>query len=185
MRDGRLRRAIKAPVRWLYLRVARWRRRRLERRGQLTYRLSGACTRCGACCERPSLHLGWLDWYLPPGRQLIVWWQRHVNGFELLAEHPRTRTLEFVCTHFDAATRRCDSYDSRPGMCWDYPRIHEAGLSAELFSDCGHRLVHRRSAQMLQALEGKNLSPEQKERLKARLHLEEGAAEAGGRQDPG
>lgn len=172
MRDGALRRQIKRPVRWLYLLAARWRRRRLERRGDLRFRLTGTCSACGACCERPSLHLGWLDWYLPFRRRLIVAWQRTVNGFELLSERPRTRTLELRCTHFDPTTRRCDSYGSRPGMCRDYPRIHEEGVSAELLPGCSHRLVLRRSADMLEALRRQGLSPPQMKRLREELHIE-------------
>jgi Fe-S-cluster containining protein len=59
---------------------------------------------------------------VPSLRRVFLWWQRVVNGFELKATHARERTFVFTCTHFDEATRLCDSYGSRPGLCRDYPR---------------------------------------------------------------
>src|SRR5262249_41512630 len=94
---------------------------RLRRRPSFV--LGGDCKRCAACCEAPAIRVGFFTFYLPTLRRLFLWWQRRVNGFELVHRDPATRVFTFRCTHFDRTTRACDSYGSRPGMCRDYPRL--------------------------------------------------------------
>src|SRR5215813_14607857 len=122
MRDGPLRRGLKRLALANFVvnvhATRAWRRLRGER----PHRLGGDCRRCARCCEAPAIQAGRLTWYLPSLRRVFLAWQRRVNGFELTEADRGSRTFVFRCTHFDAATRSCDSYASRPGMCRDYPR---------------------------------------------------------------
>ena len=166
MRDGLLRRTIKAASRWM------WSAELVVRRRPAVYDLGGVCRRCARCCEAPAIRVGKLTWYLPLMRRLFLAWQRHVNGFERVSEDDAGRTFTFRCTHFDVATRSCDSYESRPGMCRDYPRALLAQSKPDFFPECGYRPVARNAEQLLAALEARKLTPEQKAKLKKELYLE-------------
>jgi hypothetical protein len=133
--------------------------------------LGGECRRCARCCEAPAIQVGFLTWYLPTARRLFLWWQKVVNGFELTEIDRRARVFVFNCTHFDWKTRSCDSYASRPGMCRDYPRALLYQPGPELLPGCGYRAVARNAGRLLQILEERQLSAEQKERLERDLHL--------------
>ena len=172
MKDGTLRRAVKAVARWRYgIDLRAW--RAVSRlRGADPYRLGGDCRRCAKCCEAPSIRVGWLRWYFPTLRRLFLWWQERINGFVLVGRDDRSRVFTFRCTHFDVATRSCDSYDSRPGMCRDYPRglLHQ--VHPAFFPECGYRPVHRNAAQLIEAIDRRTgLTPEQKQQLKRDLFL--------------
>jgi hypothetical protein len=173
MRDGPFRRAVKRVACWNFdLNVGAHRALR-HLRGERPYGLGGACQRSGACCEAPSIRVGWLVWSRAALRRPFLWWQERVNGFVLVARHSRTRTFVFRCTHFDPAARSCDSYDSRPGICRDYPRYLMWQPHPELVPVCGFRPVAPGAAALRAALEGRGLTPEQRSRLRAGLHLEE------------
>lgn len=173
MRDGPVRRGLKRLALASFVvdvHVARaWRRLRGER----AYRLGGDCRRCARCCEAPGIQVGRLTWYVPMLRRSFLAWQRRVNGFELVGRDPGGRTFVFRCTHFDPETRSCDSYDSRPGMCRDYPRALLWQPHPELLPGCGFRPVAPNAAALKRALEGRSLTPEQRERLERELRLEE------------
>jgi Fe-S-cluster containining protein len=173
MRDGRLRRAVKRVARWSFD-VNAWAHRLFRRaRGERPYVLGGACRRSGACCEAPGIRVGRLVWSLASLRRPFLWWQERVNGFVLVGRDPRARVFVFRCTHFDPPTRSCDSYDSRPGICRDYPRALMWQPHPELLAPCGFRPVAPNAAALRAALEERGLTPEQKSRLFAGLHLEE------------
>ena len=164
MRDGGLRRAVKAVALLGFnanLGLWRWWR---GRRGDRPYRLGGDCRLCAACCEAPAIKVGRLVWFL--------WWQRAVNGFELVERDVRNRVFVFRCTHFDPVTRRCDSYDSRPGMCRDYPRVLLDQAHPEMLPGCGYRAIAPRAEQLIRELGRLPLSGEQQEKLRKGLHLE-------------
>ena len=171
MRDGPGRRAIKAVARagfFLDVCLTRaWRRLRGER----PYALGGACRRCAACCEAPALQAGVFVWHMPRLRRLFLWWQRRVNGFELTATDDRAHVFVFRCTHFDWATRSCDSYASRPGVCRDYPRALLRQPDPTLLPGCGYRPVAPNAARLRRALADQPLTPEQRERLERDLYL--------------
>ncbi len=172
MRDGAIRRAVKAVALsafYLNLWADRGRRRAL---GERSYVLGGACQRCAACCEAPAIRVHALVWLAPRLRRLFLWWQERVNGFVLVEARRRERTFVFRCTHFDRASRACDSYASRPGLCRDYPRALLFQPSPELLPGCGYRPVARNAAELRRALDGAALSDEQRERLRSELHLE-------------
>ncbi|RME27954.1 MAG: YkgJ family cysteine cluster protein [Deltaproteobacteria bacterium] len=108
---------------------------------------------------------------------MFVWWQRRVNGFELVEADRRGRALVFHCTHFDPHTRRCDSYHSRPFMCRDYPRALLDQAWPDLFEGCGFRIIaadadRQRRALSDAALSDAGLSEEQQAELRRRMRLE-------------
>lgn len=179
MRDGPLRVVIKAVVRWHNLanlgliRGLRRLRARARLGGTAPYRLAGSCGGCARCCEAPAIQVGWLTWRMPTLRRLFLAWQRHVNGFELVRREREARVFVFTCTHFDAQTRRCDSYASRPAMCHDYPRLILDQPWPELFEGCGFRAVHPDAARLRRELEARDLPPEQRAVLRRRLMLED------------
>lgn len=110
-------------------------------------------------------------WRLSLLRSLALWWQRAVNGFEPVSSDPRFRTVTFRCTHYDPATRQCDSYGSRPLMCRDYPvnLTHEA--NPVLFDECSHRIVDVKAEALREALARTALSNEKRAELERKLHL--------------
>ena len=171
VRDGVWRRAVKRVARWHYeleLGLHRaWRRARGER----PFALGGECRRCAACCEAPAIAVGRVTWSMPNVRRVFLAWQRHVNGFEQVGQDPRRRTFVFRCTHFDAGTRSCDSYESRPAMCRDYPRRLLWQPSPELLPGCGYRAVAPNAAGLRASLARLALTSEQRKRLDRGLHL--------------
>lgn len=173
MRDGPVRRVVKRLALASFvvdLHATRgWRRLRGER----AHRLGGGCRRCARCCEAPGIQVGRLTWYVPVLRRLFLSWQRHVNGFELQGRDVSGRSFVFRCTHFDPATRSCDSYDSRPGMCRDYPRALLWQPRPEMLDGCGYRPVAPNAAALRRALQAQDLTEEQRERLARGLFLDE------------
>jgi Fe-S-cluster containining protein len=172
MRDDLVRRTVKRVARWhfgvnLYV-IRAWRRARGER----PHVLGGGCRRSGGCCESPTITVGRLLWSLAPAQQLFLAWQRHVNGFELTRREPEARALVFGCTHFDRETRSCDSYDSRPGMCRDYPRLLLWQPNPELLPGCGFRAIASNAEGLREALDRLDLTPEQREKLRKGLRLD-------------
>lgn len=169
MKDGPLRAGVKRFGRVVYdLRL--W----LHRRGaDIRYDLGGECVRCAACCESPGIQVSKLTWYLPMARRVFLWWHRVVNGFELTESRRSERAFIFDCTHFDRDTRRCDSYDSRPGMCRDYPRPFLEQANPEFFDGCGFKAVARNRDQLVRILETQPLTPQQMEKLSKGLYLDD------------
>jgi hypothetical protein len=172
MRDGLGRRLVKRVALWnftLNLHAHRaWRRARKER----PFVLAGECRRCARCCEAPAIQVHPAFWHLPLLRAAFLWWQERVNGFVRTGEDAESRTFVFRCTHFDAQTRACDSYDSRPGMCRDYPRLLLWQVDPEFLPGCGYRAVAPNAARLQALLRDRPLTPEQREKLRRGLHLE-------------
>ena len=117
------------------------------------------------------MQVGRVTWRLRSLRAVALWWQRVVNGFEFVSADARFRTLTFRCSHYDPASKTCDSYDSRPLMCRDYPvnLTHEA--NPVLFEECSHRIVDVKAAGLREALARTQLSPEKLAELEKTLHL--------------
>jgi hypothetical protein len=172
MQDGAILRAVKRAARWRFYADLSLHRALRKARGERPYLLGGECRRCARCCEAPAIQAGRAVWYVPTLRRAFLWWQRRVNGFELVGLDRRARVFVFDCTHFDRATRACDSYDSRPGMCRDYPRALLAQPNPEMLPGCGYRPVAPNAAALLRALEGAAVSGDRLARLKKDLHLE-------------
>lgn len=162
---------VKAIARALFRAEIGARRAIDRRRGRESWILGGDCGGCAKCCEAPSIQVDKITWYLPSARRLFLWWQRVVNGFELTGTEPK-RTFVFKCSHFDPVTRRCDSYDTRPGICRDYPRFLLSEAWPEFFPGCGYRAIARNGKGLASALEKTALSDEEKAELRRKLRLE-------------
>ncbi|HVO11076.1 MAG TPA: YkgJ family cysteine cluster protein [Vicinamibacteria bacterium] len=141
-------------------------------RGERPWRLGGDCRRCASCCEAPAIAVGALTWSWWPVRRLFLWWQRRVNGFLPVRAEEEGWTFVFRCTHFDHATRSCDSYASRPGMCRDYPRLLLWQANPELLPRCGYRASPPNAEGLRAALSRLPLTPEQREKLRRGLRLD-------------
>ena len=172
MRDGPLLRAFKRLVLWHSLANLRVHRLLLRARGERPWSLGGDCRRCASCCEAPAISVGRLTWSLPIARRVFLAWQRKVNGFVLVRPDPEAQAFVFRCTHFDAATRSCDSYESRPAACRDYPRHLLWQPSPELLPRCGYRAMPPNAAGLRRALERIDLTAGQREKLRRGLRLD-------------
>jgi hypothetical protein len=163
---------VKRAARWRYrldLAITRAIRRA---RGERPWTLGGDCRRCAACCEAPAIAAGPLTSSSSLARRAFLWWHRRVNGFELVRVDEEAQAFVFRCTHFDRATRSCDSYDSRPGLCRDYPRLLLWQPNPELLPGCGYRASPPNAAGLRDALERADLTPEQREKLRHELRLD-------------
>ena len=173
MRDGPVRRLIKRVARIRYA-VDLWTTRRiLSARGEPRYRLTGSCNGCGRCCETPVVQASTLTFRLRSLRWLALAWHRWINGFVLVDQDRRHKLFVFRCTHYDPATKQCDSYDSRPGMCRDYPRNLLYEPLPEFPQECGYSAVYKKADALLRSLEQANLPPEKLKELAKKLHLGE------------
>lgn len=174
MRDGAWRVVVKGLARWVKtfdLRLTRW---ALARRGEPRYRLTGSCNGCGKCCEAPSQPVSRFTWHVPTARRLFLWWQRVVNGFEVTDSVARSRVFVFRCTHFDRASRQCDSYASRPLMCRDYPVNLTFEAVPELFPECSYGVEDKKAAQLKAALIAAGITGEKLTALEKKLFLSSG-----------
>lgn len=172
MRDSRALRALKWIVRLYFDAELRLTRRWRQARGERPHLLGGECRRCAACCEAPGVTVGRVTFSVRAVRTVFLAWQRRVNGFELAGQDRRRRTFVFRCTHFDAATRSCDSYESRPAICRDYPRHLLWQPRPELLPRCGYRAVVPNAAGLRAALDRLALTAEQREKLRRGLELD-------------
>ena len=136
------------------------------------FELGGACQRCAKCCEAPAISPFWPFRRFRSLRSLFLSWQKHVNGFQLVREDKLLQAFVFRCEHFDRKTRLCDSYETRPGMCRDYPRRLMYQPHPEMLDGCGYRPVAFGAAGMLGALRKQKLTEEQMAKLKKGLFLE-------------
>jgi hypothetical protein len=173
MRDGLTRRLVKRMARVCYgidLAFTRW---VMRLRGESFYVLRGECRRCGGCCETPMMCTHAVFFYARFTRRAFLWWQRVVNGMELIDEDRKGRTFTFRCTHWDPQTKLCDSYASRPGMCRDYPRVLLDAAAPEFLSECGYTALHRDAARIRESLADVDLSPEKRAELERRLRARE------------
>jgi Fe-S-cluster containining protein len=134
--------------------------------------LGGSCRRCARCCEAPAISAFWPVRRFKTLRSLFLGWQKHVNGFHLLREDMALEAFVFRCEHFDRKTRLCDSYETRPGMCRDYPRRLMYRPDPEMLEGCGYRPIAFGASRMMSALKKHNLTEEQMEKLRKGLFLD-------------
>jgi Fe-S-cluster containining protein len=172
MRDALRLRVVKHLARWSYALDLRASRARALVRGDRPWTLVGHCQRSSHCCEAPAIAVGGLTWSWPLLRRLFLGWQRRVNGFELVDADPDARAFVFRCTHFDRGARSCDSYDSRPAVCRDYPRNLMWQANPELLPGCGYRAAPPNAAGLRAALDRLALTPQQREKLQRGLRLD-------------
>jgi len=171
VRDGPLLRAVKRLALWSFRAQLAADRMLRRSRSERPWSLTGSCRRSGACCEAPAIAVGRLVRSLPSARRLFLGWHRRVNGFELVSVDHRARVFVFRCSHFDPATRSCDSYDSRPGMCRDYPRLLLWQPNPEMLPPCGYRATPPNAARLRGSIDRLDLAPGQREKLRRDLRL--------------
>lgn len=171
MRDGPIRTFVKWVARSLKAFDLSITRQLLIRQGEQRYRMSGSCNSCGKCCEAPTIPVGRVTWFMPRVRAIFLWWQRVVNGFELTETDPRFKLFIFKCTHYDPVSKQCDSYDTRPLMCRDYPRNLTFQAVPSLFPECSY-VVHDKKAEALrEALVKAGVEGEKLAELEKKLFL--------------
>jgi Fe-S-cluster containining protein len=171
MKDGIIRRTVKRIALTRYFIDLKITRLILKHRGEPQYRLCGECTNCGACCETPMIATNRVFYFLKSARWMLLTWQRVVNGFEHIGNDRKNHTFIFRCTHFDPETKLCDAYESRPGMCRDYPHNLLYGPNPEFLEPCTLYAVHENADLMSAALdELDELPPEKVAVLKQKLH---------------
>lgn len=141
-------------------------------REKALFDLGGSCEKCARCCEAPAISVFWPFRRFRSLRALFLAWEKHVNGFHLVREDKLLQAFVFRCEHFDRKTRRCDSYDTRPGMCRDYPRRLMYQPHPEMLDDCGYRPVALGASRMMGALRKQKLTEEQMAKLKKGLFLD-------------
>jgi hypothetical protein len=173
MRDGPIRRFVKWVARSRYAIDLGITRLVLRAQGEPRFRLTGSCNGCGKCCESPSIPVTWPTFRLRSLRWLSLTWHRVVNGFEYAGEDKRLKLFVFRCTHYDPVTKQCDSYDSRPGLCRDYPRNLMYSVSPEFFDECSHSAVYKHAAKMRAELLKAKLPKEKYDELVKKLFLNE------------
>jgi Fe-S-cluster containining protein len=173
LKDGPFRSAVKLLALGVYNFRLTIHRVQKAAHGDIPYELGGSCIRCAKCCEAPGIQVGVLTWYLPVFQRIFLLWHRHVNGFEMLEKSRADRAFLFRCTHFDPATRLCDSYHSRPGMCRDYPRPLLEQANPELFEGCGFKPLAKDRVQLLSVIDSQPMTEEQRSKLRKELFLEE------------
>jgi Fe-S-cluster containining protein len=171
MQDGFIRKTIKFTARMRYSLDVALSRRIKSARGERFFDLAGSCKGCGRCCDTPVIQVYPPLFYFKSVRWAMKTWHGLINGFECIAENRRAKCLVFRCTHLDPRTRRCDSYDSRPGLCRDYPRNQLDSANPEFLEGCGYRAVLKNSEAMSASLDALDLPPEKLNALKQKLNV--------------
>lgn len=172
MRDNFPRRLLKAVALKLWEFDLAFERKWRPGREKAVYDLGGACRMCAKCCEAPAIRVFWPVRRFSALRALYLAWQRHVNGFHFVRDDRTLRAFIFRCDHFDRRTRRCDSYETRPGICRDYPRGLMYQPAPDLHEGCGYRPVAFGASGMLTELRKHKLTEEQMEKLRKGLFLD-------------
>jgi Fe-S-cluster containining protein len=113
--------------------------------------VTGHCTSCGACCDPVSLdHTFSRDELLTIANGIAQGGDADDaptsnynprNLHWLLFELKPLGAGYFACANFDAVTRQCNAYDTRPGVCAGFPwygRQPYAGLLTGRLAGCGY-----------------------------------------------
>ncbi len=171
MKDGIVRKIIKRIALVGYTIDLQGTRAIQRRNGEPFYKLCGSCNNCGGGCKSPMIQVFPLFYYLRSYRWIIKMWHKLINGFEYIGEDRRNKTFTFRCTHWDPETKLCDSYDSRPGMCRDYPRPLLYSYRPEFLKECSFYAVDKNAGRMVDALKELDLPEEKLNDIKDKLHL--------------
>src|ERR1041384_2239714 len=109
--------------------------------------MSYSCSKCpGYCCSYPEIEITRRD-VARLAKHLGVTFeeaeQRYTKydakqGIRLL-RHQKDRIFDTVCVFLDQKTRRCGVYESRPGVCRDYPDSKRCGYYEFLKFERAHQ----------------------------------------------
>lgn len=170
---SRVKRLIKQITWWRYATDLRFTRAVMKFRGEERYELRGSCNGCGRCCEFPSIQMTEIAFHIDFIRKMVIFWQERFNGFSLVRQQKSHATLFFTCSHFDPETRQCNAYDTRPGMCRDYPKNQIYSVNPTFFPECGFYAVDKRAESFRSALEKTGMPQEKLDELLEKLHLKD------------
>jgi Fe-S-cluster containining protein len=171
MKDGPIRKSVKFIARLRYSLEVALTRKIKSMRGEQFYDLAGSCGSCGQCCETPMIQVYPLLFYFKSVRWVLKTWHGLINGFDFVDEDRKAKCLVFRCTHLDPQTRRCDSYDSRPGLCRDYPRNQLDFANPVFLEGCTYQAVLKNGEALSASLDTLELPPEQLASLKQKLNI--------------
>lgn len=171
MKDGTIRTIIKRIALLCYSIDLKSTRGIKAFRGEPLYRLNGFCNQCGACCKSPMIPVFSPFFFIKPIHRIIRAWHRWVNAFEYVGEDRKSQILIFRCTHWDPITKMCDSYNTRPGMCRDYPRNLIYSPNPTFLEPCSYYAIDKNADRMRAALKDLNLPPEKLEALEQKLYV--------------
>jgi Fe-S-cluster containining protein len=172
VKDGFVRRTVKRVALWRY-NTDLWASRRIRQlRGDAPdLELHGSCTGCGACCDTPSIQLPTVIFFFKSVRAAVKLWHRHVNGFEYIGLDRRNRIMIFSCSHLDPVTKQCDSYDSRPGLCRDYPVNLLDDVRPTFFPKCGYFALDPDAESIRADLAELDLTPRRREYVERTFYV--------------
>ncbi|OGL41156.1 MAG: hypothetical protein A2161_07545 [Candidatus Schekmanbacteria bacterium RBG_13_48_7] len=171
MKDGIVRKTIKYVALARYMIDLKITRLIKSVGNSQTFHLEGSCNRCGKCCENPAIILSAPFFYLKTNRWLTLKWHKIVNGFEFVGENRKEKCFIFRCTHWNPETKLCDSYETRPGLCRDYPRNQIDSTDPVFMDSCGYYAVRKNAESMGKAIDKLLLSEEKTDKLKQKLHI--------------
>ena len=103
------------------------------------YQLEGSCKKCGKCCHHIGIvapfDISNTKWIAA----IIITFYEQVNDFTFLEYDIDKQILIFSCKHYNAHTRLCPVYFSRPALCrnYPYPRLFH---KPEVIKGCGYSL---------------------------------------------
>ena len=173
MKDGSLKKIIKKVARSRYGIDLAFTRFINKIQGEARYILGGTCNQCGMCCETPAIPVYSFFIWFKSLRFLFLSWHKIINGFEYLSEDRKNKVFFFHCTHHDPITKRCDSYESRPGLCRDYPMNLLFSSNPDFLDKCGHYAVLKNAEGFRKAFDKIDLSPQKRDELYEKLNLKE------------
>ncbi len=169
MRDCLWRRALKRVALVRYRIDLGFTRLMLRLKGEPRYVPRGACNGCGGCCTTPMIQTFPYILYFRSIRWCLLTWHRVVNGFEFMAENRKTGVVMFRCTHYVEETKQCDSYESRPGMCRDYPRNLLYDPVPNFLPGCGHSAESKNADLIRESFKDLDLPPEKRKELEEKF----------------
>ena len=160
---------IKLTLRTKY--IFEWWFKKIISRKKSPYELKGDCHQCGKCCENPTIKVSVFTFHFKFIRMIYLTWQQRINAFYFVSDDHKNNTFSFLCHHWDSTTKKCDSYSSRPGICYLYPKNLMQSSSPDLFEECGFEIQYKKSKLFKESLEKLSLTDEKKEELQKKLHL--------------
>ena len=110
-------------------------------------RVSYSCAKCpGYCCSYPEIEVTTRDIERLAKRFDLAYREAEQRFTKLhptekvrLLRHKKDRVFATICMFFDQKKRRCTVYESRPGVCRDYPDSKRCGYYEFLKFERAHQ----------------------------------------------